>query len=169
MKIAALLYILQLSTTNYYDNSGCQLLIKQLNNTQQKMSSWSSILSIAKNLKFNYANNQTCKEKITGENIELQVQVIYGNKYIWHQEKSCIQFIDPENKILTNRESAIFTCLTNDMVLNQENISMDWTKQDQYTPEENKCGSTYYYAEIVDNKVVYKDSCGNIIKGPDFK
>jgi len=169
MKIAALLYILQLSTTSYYNNSGCQLLIKQLNSTQPRMSSWSSILSIAKNLEFNYANNKTCKEKITVENTELQVQVIYGNKYVWHQENSCIQFIDPENKVLTSKERAVFTCLTNNIELNQENITMDMTKQELYIPEENKCGSTYYYAEIVDNEVVYKDSCGNVIKGPDFE
>ena len=54
-------------------------------------------------------------------------------------------------------------------IRDRHDLTKDLTKQEGYIPEENKCGSTYYYAEIVDDKVIYKDSCGDIIKGPDFK
>ncbi len=169
MKIAALLYILQLSASNYQSNSGCQLLIKQLNSNQQKASSWSSILNISKNLDFNYSDNETCNKKIVVDKTKLNAQVIYGNIYNWHQENSCIEFIAPENKVLTNRERAVFTCLTKNIGSNQENKTKDLTIPELYVPEENKCGSTYRYAEIVDGEVVFKNSCGDIIKAPDYE
>ncbi len=168
MKLLAFLYISQLSATNYNDNSGCELLAMQLNKIKHEASSWSSILNYAESLNFDYSNKQSCKEINFADSTELQIQVIYGSKYIWYKENSCIQLIEPENKVLTNRESEIFSCLTNSIVVNTKNETIKLANKEQYIPDENKCGSTYYYAEIIDDKVVYKDSCGNIIKNPNF-
>ncbi len=164
MFIKLLLLITAIQTENSFP---CEQILSKVHSAQGENFSWDTLTDISQELSKKKLNLDNCNSSALTKTSGHKLQNIFGHNYVWktyldEENKVCYELIEPDIGFLYDNDHYLFQCFLNYADGKGSNFA---THELNEVPPENKCGSSYYYAEIIDNKVVYKDSCGNLKKG----
>jgi len=166
------LSVIILAALGYFANQfPCQQITKTVAEDHGFEVSWVKLTMISQELHESVIENNNCDANIQvkqkkGPNLQNILGATYvWNEYIKQNDEKCYEIKTPDLGFLNNNNHYLFQCILNPS--NFQKSSASELSADIVIPPENKCGSSYYYAEIINNEVVFKNSCDKIIEAPE--